>query len=330
MNPVEKYQSVLVAAAIGGGVLLGQISGVPTVAERLILPSLLVMLLGAFLQIRPTKLRNAFGNRRVVGTSLLVNFVWNPVFAVGLGFVFLRDHPALWVGLIMLMVTPCTDWYLVFTDVADGDVPLATSLLPYNLALQLVLLPIYLYAFAGELVVLPLNALLESVLLVLVVPLVLAAVGQVAIPRTRGATYFEETLVPALGPVQILFLALAIAAMFASQGAVILDNPGVLLLLVVPVVVFYAVNFVLGLGIGRVAGFRYPELACFNCTILSRNSPTALAIAVVAFPHEPLIPLALVIGPLLELPLLSVVAQLLLGLRKRTAWGDSTASVTAE
>ncbi|ELZ00388.1 arsenic resistance protein [Natrialba asiatica] len=324
MNPIEKYQTVVVIAAIAGGILLGQISGIPAVAEQLILPFLLVMLLGAFLQIPLTRLRKAFSNRRVVGLSLVVNFVWNPLFAVGLGFVFLRGHPALWVGLIMLMVTPCTDWYLIFTDIARGDVSLATSLLPYNLVLQLVLLPVYLYAFAGELVVLPLGTLVESVLLVLVIPLVLAAVGRATLPRVTGNSYFEETLLPALGPAQILFLALAIAAMFASQGAVILENPGLLLLLAIPVVVFYVVNFVLGLGIGRLADFSYREVACFNCTILSRNSPTALAIAVVAFPNEPLIPLALVIGPLLELPLLSVASQLLLQLRERDVWETAT------
>jgi len=112
----------------------------------------MVMLFAAFVGIPLSHLREAFGNRRVVGSSLLVNFVWSPLLAVGLGAVFLRDQPALWVGLIMLLVTPCTDWYLVFTDIADGDVPLATSVLPYNLVLQLVLLPVYLYAFAGTLV----------------------------------------------------------------------------------------------------------------------------------------------------------------------------------
>lgn len=329
VNVIEKYQTVLVILGIIGGILAGQLTGVPTVAERLILPFLLIMLLGAFLQIPLTQLRKAFRNRRVVGSSLLINFIWNPLFAVGLGFVFLRDHPALWVGLIMLMVTPCTDWYLIFTDIANGDVPLATSLLPYNLVLQLVLLPLYLYLFAGELVALPLETLIESVVLVLVLPLVLAGIGRSTLPKLVGDAYFTRTLLPALGPVQIVFLSLAIAAMFASQGDIILENPGVLVLLAIPVLVFYVVNFVLGVGIGRIAEFSYEEVVCFNCTILSRNSPTALAIAVVAFPHEPLIPLALVIGPLLELPLLSVVSQLLLRLRERNLWEVATDQVSA-
>lgn len=328
MGLLEQYQTVFVVLAVLGGLAVGQVPGVPAVAETLILLFLMVMLFGAFARIPLSSLRDAFHNRRVVGASLGINFLWNPLLAVGLGAVFLRDHPALWVGLLMLMVTPCTDWYLVFTDIADGDVSLATSLLPYNLVLQLVLLPVYLYVFAGTLVDLPLGVLAESVALVLVVPLVAATLTRRGLIRLKGRSWLDRTVIPRLAPVQILFLCLAIASMFASQGEIVLEEPGVLALIAIPVIAFYAINFVVGLGVGRVLDFSYEEVACFNCTILSRNSPTALAIAVVAFPNRPLIPLALVIGPLLELPLLSVVSRLLLAIRGR-GWWSSTDSVAS-
>lgn len=318
MDFVEKSQTVFVLVAILGGLGLGQLPGVAPVADRLILPFLMVMLFVAFAGIPLSRLRDAFGNRRVAGSSLLINFVWSPLLAVVLGAVFLRDQPALWVGLLMLMVTPCTDWYLVFTDIADGDVPLATSLLPYNLVLQLVLLPVYLYVFAGALVDLPLALLLESVVLVLVVPLVLAGTARWGVTRTKGQEWFTRRFLPAVSPLQILFLSLAIGAMFASQGGVIVANPGLLALMALPVIAFYAINLVVGFGVGRILSFSYEEVVCFNNTILSRNSPTALAIAVVAFPNEPIIPLALVIGPLLELPLLGLIAQVHLAIRDRT------------
>ena len=326
MNVFERFQTVFVMAGIAVGLAAAQVSGVPAVADRLILPFLMVMLFGAFAGIPASSLRRAAGNRRVVASSLVVNFGWNPLLAVGLGGLFLADHPALWVGLLMLLVTPCTDWYLVFTDLAGGDVPLATSLLPYNLALQLLLLPVYLYLFADALVDLHLRVLLESVLLVLVVPLVLAGVARVVLTELKGRRWFDEAFVPKLAPVQIGFLALAVAAMFASQGELVLERPDVLTLLAVPVLAFYVVNFCLGLAIGRLLAFSYAEVACFNCTVLSRNSPTALAIAVVAFPNEPLIALALVVGPLLELPLLSIVASLLRRLQRR-GWTDGEPSV---
>ncbi|MFC6906372.1 hypothetical protein [Halalkalicoccus tibetensis] len=320
MDFVEKYQTVFVLLAIVGGLALGQFPGVPAVADRLILPFLMVMLFAAFAGISFARLRDAFGNRRVVGSSLLLNFVWSPLLAVVLGAVFLRDHPALWVGLIMLMVTPCTDWYLIFTDIAGGDVPLATSILPYNLVLQLILLPAYLYVFAGALVELPLGVLLESVVLVLVVPLVLGGVARWGLIRTKGSEWLTRRFLPKLSPIQIVFLSLAIGAMFASQGEVIVENPELLALLAIPVVAFYAINLAVGFGVGSVLSFSYREMVCFNNTILSRNSPTALAIAVVAFPDRPLIPLALVIGPLLELPLLGLIAQLHLAIRNHDRW----------
>lgn len=320
---IEKYQTGFVLVAIGGGLALGQIAGVGPVADQLILPLLMVMLWAAFAGMPLSRLRTAVSNRRVVGASLLVNFIWNPLVAVVLGAIFLREHPALWIGLIMLMVTPCTDWYLVFTDMADGDVPLATSLLPYNLVLQLLLLPLYLYVFAGALVELPVALLVESIVLVLVIPLVLAGLVRWGLTRQLGQRWFTRQFLPRLGPLQIISLSLAIGAMFASQGDVIIDNPGLLALLALPVAVFYAINLGIGFGVGRVLSFSYRELVCFNNTILSRNSPTALAIAVVAFPHEPLIPLALVIGPLLELPLLGVLTQVHLGIKDREWWpGD--------
>jgi len=144
----------------------------------------------------------------------------------------------------------------------------------------------------------------------------------VASSHLVGDEPFRRRFLPALGPVQVVALTLAVAAMFASQGRVVVENPYVLVLMALPVVVFYAVNFAVGLGVGRAARFSYEENVCFSCTVLSRNSPTALAIAVVAFPDEPLVALALVIGPLLELPLLTLVSRGMLSLREKGVWNS--------
>ncbi|GAB3700801.1 ACR3 family arsenite efflux pump ArsB [Halorubrum trapanicum] len=96
----------------------------------------------------------------------------------------------------------------------------------------------------------------------------------------------------------------------------------------IPVIAFYVINLGVGFAIGRMLDFSYEELVCFNNTILSRNSPTALAIAVVAFPNEPLIPLALVIGPLLELPLLGIIAQVHIAISERGWWSHISEDAT--
>ncbi len=316
MTRLEKLQPALILTAVFTGLALGQIAWIGERAGRLILPFLLLMLLGVFLQLPLRQVTAAFKHGRVKGLSLAVNFIWNPLFAWLLGWLFLREQPALWLGLIMLMVTPCTDWYLVFSHIARGHVPLATALLPWNLLLQLVLLPVYLLLLAGTLVPLDWLVLVESVVLVLLLPLVTAVLLRRLTIHRKGAAWLEQTLLPRLQPGQIIFLGLAITVMFAAEGAAILENPLVFLALLPPILLFFVVNFGLVYSLARLVRLPYPQYAVLCCTTLARNSPIALAIALTAFPDEPLIALALVIGPLIELPILSLTSQLLLRVQR--------------
>ena len=317
MNRLVHLQPLIILAAVIAGLSLGNF---PWIAERsgaLIVPLLVVMLYGVFLDIPLHQLKPAFRNIQVTGTSLVMNFLWNPVFAWGLGALFLREHPDLWLGLIMLMVTPCTDWYLVFTNLARGNVALATALLPLNLILQLALLPFYILVLAGTLVTLDLAVLLESVVLVLGLPLLLALITRRALANCREGCWLRDRLLFRIADGQILFLSLAIAAMFAAQGRLLLDRAGVVALLLAPVALFFAVNFLIGQAVGRRLRFSYEDVVTFTFTTLARNSPIALGIALAAFPDRPLIALALVIGPLIELPVLGLIARTLLLIRER-------------
>ena len=316
MSAAEKYQSPLILTAVLLGLALGQINGVAGRAGQFILPFLLLMLLGVFLQLPLRQVAAAWKQGRSAGLSLLINFVWNPLFAWLLGWLFLRQQPALWLGLIMLMITPCTDWYLVFTQIARGNTALATALLPWNLLLQLLLLPVYLLLLAGTIVPLEWRVLAESLLLVLLLPLGAAVILRQLLIRLKGSEWLEQQLLPRVQTGQILFLALAITAMFAAEGAALLANPLIFLALLPPVLLFFVVNFGLVYGLARRLKIGYADYAALCCTTLARNSPIALALALVAFPERPLVALTLVIGPLIELPVLSVVAQLLLRIQR--------------
>lgn len=322
MSFLEKFQSLIILAAVLIGLAMSQITQIAAQAGQFILPFLLLMLLGVFIQLPLREIAAAFKHGKVTGLSLLINFVWNPLFAWLLGGIFLRQQPALWLGLIMLMVTPCTDWYLVFTNIARGNVALGTALLPWNLFLQLLLLPLYLLLLAGTLIPLEWSVLVRSVIVVLLLPLLTAVLLRRFLLRWKGVDWLERRLLPTIQPGQILFLGLAIVAMFASEGAALLDSPLVVLALLPPVLLFFVVNFILVYLTARLAGIGYANYAALCCTTLARNSPIALAIALVAFPEQPLIALALVIGPLIELPVLGVVAQLLLRI-KANGWLNS-------
>ncbi|MCM3441317.1 bile acid:sodium symporter (plasmid) [Metabacillus halosaccharovorans] len=315
MNLIEKFQSVIILIAVGLGLLLGQFAFLERHAESFIIPFLLFMLYGLFLTIPIKGLKNAFKNIKFLSTNVILNFLWTPLLAWGFGAIFLSEHPALWLGFILLLVTPCTDWYLIFTSIAKGNMSLSTSVLPVNLILQIILLPIYLFIFAGKMETLELSTILESVVLILFVPFILASLTRYFLKKRQEL--LEKKIIPFFASSQIVFLCLAIVSMFASQGYYLLNNLEVILLMLIPLLLFFVINFILAQTVGKVFKFNFQDTVSLSMTIIARNSPVALAIVLTAFPDQPLIALALIIGPLIELPVLAILAQVLLKIRRR-------------
>jgi arsenite transporter len=317
MSISEKFQTLIILLAIGAGLLLGQIGVVKTYAEYLIVPFLAAMLYGLFLSVSLKNLAKAFKNRRFALGSLGMNFLWTPVLAWLLGYFLLSEYPYLWIGFIMLMVTPCTDWYLVFTQIAKGNVALSTAILPINLILQLILLPLYLLLFSGISGSIDPSGLWESILVVLVIPFLLAQLSRSKMLNRHRKKALDQKLIPFFTKAQLVFLCLAIAAMFAAQGEYLLNNPEILYLMLLPVLAFFLINFIFSQILGRVLKFSYQDKVSLSMTTLARNSPISLAIAVTAFPDEPLIALALIIGPLIELPVLVLISQTFLYVKNK-------------
>ena len=314
MSTIEKLYSIIILLSVIIGLGAGQVDFFKNNAGFLVVPLLVGMLYVTFLQIPVEDVKKSFKNVRFTYIALAVNFIWTPVLAWLLALIFLADTPALWIGFIMLMVTPCTDWYLIFTGIARGNVALSTAILPLNLMLQILLLPVYLLIFGGRTGFVNLSFLVESVFIVLLTPLILALITQ-ALLRNRES--IKDKLLSKIGAIPIIFLSLAIAAMFASQGQLLLNNMELLLKLLVPILLFFTINFVFAQLVAGLCKFSYADKASLSLTTLARNSPIALAIAITAFPDQPLIALTLVVGPLLELPILTLIAQLLLILKKR-------------
>ena len=189
--------------------------------------------------------------------------------------------------------------------------------MPANLGLQLLLLPAYLVLLAGVVVPLAWERVILGAAPVLLTPLMAATALRWATRQQRAEAWLAQRMLPAIQPI---CLALAVAAMFTAQGRVILQNPTVFIQLLGPLLAFYAINLGLGLGLSRWLRLAYPDMASLCCTTLARNSPLALAIALAAFPDQPLIALTLAIIPLIELPVLGMASQVLL--RLRAGWGS--------
>lgn len=317
MSKLEKFQTLIVLSAGLLGLLLGQVSFIEQNAAGLVTPFLFVMLYGVFLHIPLKGFRKAFTNVRFSALAVLTNFIWTPLLVWGLGAVFLSEHPVLWIGFVMLMVTPCTDWYLVFTGIAKGNVPLSTSLLPINLVLQIVLLPVYLLLFAGVSGTVEIGSLLSGIFVMLILPFTLAQLTIGLFRRVKVVQKFQERYYGFFASTQTVFLALAVAAMFASQGRTLLANAGTVYLLLPPMLLFYTINFLLAQLNGRLLRFSYEDTASLTFTTVSKNSPMTLGIAILAFPNEPIIALVMVIEPLVELPVVFLLSQILLRIRAR-------------
>jgi ACR3 family arsenite efflux pump ArsB len=301
---LERLEPALLLSAVAGGLAVARAAPqAGALAERILTPALMLLLTAVFYRVPLQRLRAALGHGRYFAAALALNFVLTPLLAYGLGWLFLQDERALWLGLILVLVTPCTDWYLVFTALARGDVALNLALLPWNLLLQLALLPLYLWVFTRALIPLELSAVARSFLLYIVVPFALAQAAR----RLASGPVAERSSVVT----QYAALTLLIVALFAHQGGVLFSQPRVVLWLAPPLALFFFLMAMVALAAGRAANLSAPSRAALACTAVARNSPLTLSLALVLFPAYPQVALVQVVEPLLELPFLVLLATLL-------------------
>lgn len=320
LGALDRLQPVFLLSAIGIGLLTAD--RMPDLAARLgwlVSAGVFVVIYLIMLGVRERNILQAFRRLKPTAIALLLNFVFTPALAWGLGYVFLRGNPDIWVGLILYLVTPCIGWYLVFTDLADGDVELGVSLLFWNVVLQILLLPVYLWFLAGQIVAVEIDIIARSIVLFLILPYALAWVTRQAWASLHaGAASIGDAL--PLSPLKTAALMIVIAAMFASQGGVLFENPSVVWWMIAPGLVFFAVIFLVAISVSRAAGLSYPETALLVFTTAARNSEVSLAVAVTAF-TSPLIALTVVIGPAIELPVLIIFVSCLRWMRARGVVG---------
>lgn len=268
----------------------------------------------------PVEIRDvgaAFKKVRPTIMALVVNFLFIPIFSWVLGYLLLHRYPDFWVGAILYTLTPCIGWYLIFTDLAEGDVPWGIALLPWNITLQVLLMPLYLYFLIGKVIPLDLAVLLRSIVLFLLSPFVVAHLMQRWMIRRQGKSFFERKIKPLAGQIKLWGLVLVIISMFASQNPVDISQLGSLALLIVFLIGFFLLLFALALVLGRLAGLSYAETTTLAFTTTARNSEAVIGVAMAAFPGHPLVLMAIILGPVIELPLLLLIARSMLVLKEK-------------
>ena len=311
MELSEKLEPALIFSSIILGLLLYNVDGLQRISSSLITIFLALMLFALFLDIPLSELRSSFTNIKFTSISLLINFLWTPLFGYFLGNCFLGGNIDLFIGFVMLILTPCTDWYLIFTKMSKGNLPLSLSILPINLVLQLILLPVYLLIFFSSSNVIGLNELFGSLLTFIVIPFVLSIIVKFVLKNSDA----KKKIISTFSSLQLLFLCIAIFGLFNTEANVLIANLDSIGVIFVPLMLFFVVNFVVDFLVSRQIGFDYENYASLTMTTLARNSPLALAVAITSFPHNELIAIVLVIGPLIELPTLYIVSRILLKIR---------------
>ncbi len=287
---VREPAALLGAAALGMS-LSARWPVVIPIAERALTPLLALVLFTVFARIPLERLREAARDRRYVLAVIGLNFGSTPVLAAALGGLLLPDAPELRVGLFLALLTPCTDWYLIFTHLVGGDVARNLAVLPWNLILQVALLPVYLWLFTAAWVPVDMGEIGRALFVYVGLPGVAAQI----VRRQWGER-------PELGRIGFAALALVVGAMFASHGHLVLEHPMLLLRLAPPLVLFYVLALALSWGVAR--GLRFPRerALALACTAMARNSPLVLPLAVVLFPEHPIIALSQLVEPVLEIP----------------------------
>ena len=310
MDLIEKLEPIIIFSAVILGLVLSNIDLIAHNTSYLINIFLCLMLYGLFLEVPLNDLKDSFKNIKFTSTSLIINFIWTPLFGYFIGSLFLKGNVDVLIGFFMLILTPCTDWYLVFTKLAKGDLTLSLSILPINLILQIILLPVYLILFFSSGNTMDYVQLAYSLLIVIVIPFIAAQTTKFLLKddlKQKATEIFTD--------LQIWFLSLAVFCIFASRGELLFTNLNSVVTIFIPLIIFFIVNVIIDLLVSEKINFSYSEYASLTMTTLARNSPLALAIAINSFPGHELISIALVIGPLIELPILYIVSKFCLWIK---------------
>lgn len=308
----DKLRSFILIGAVFLGLVVGKFFlGFSQYSGLIVYVALIILLYSIMLGTPFGEIVRSFKNLRFMGLSWIANFVIIPIIAWILALFFLKYHTAVFIGFILYLVTPCTDWFLIFTSMAEGDVPLGLALMPTNLILQVVLIPVYLLLFAGKLIQFQFSAFIETLIIFIIFPFLLATATRWAHRKIKNQKWTNTLFNTVLSPIQLFSLAIVIFAMFAGQTQIIIDNFNILSLVFIPIMVFFILSFINAQIFSKIFNFSYKECALFTFTTAARNSPLSLAIAFGIFPNNPLIQVAIIIGVIIELPILILVVKLL-------------------
>jgi len=300
-----------------GAIVVGSLAGssAPSVGEYLggwVDTTVLVLVGLLFFEVRFSELRRIRSAPKFLAVALVLNFVVIPLIGWGIASAaFGAREPALFVGLLIYFVSPCTDWFLGFTRMAQGNVGLGSMLLPLNMIVQLLLYPVYLRLIAGGQSGVDLGATAEVVGQWFIIPFATSMLVRY-LARTLLPRDWFAWLLRVVGAAIPAVIALLIVQLFAANIATVLGHASSFAVILAAAIVFFAITYGVGEAAARFARLAYPEKALLVMTTAARNAPLMLALTTVALPGQPLVYAAIIVGMLIEFPHLIVLRSVLL------------------
>lgn len=296
---MTKYQSIILGLAI----LIGSIIGILFNIEYDFIIDLFIILLLFFIfyEINLKDLRLSFKKKKAIGVAWLINFVLIPTIAFLIVSLLIEQGSLFFIGLIIYLVAPCTDWVLGFTKLAKGDVELNSALLPINLISQIILLPVYLYLFVGSASLPQFSFLFEVLLIWIILPFIAARVFRFFIKMKEETS--ESLVIGAL-----FFLVLSI---FAINVNTIISNLTGFLWALVTIFIFFVIVYLMVEFITKKINLPRKEAISIVMTTSARNAPLMFGISLVLFPDQAIIHTTIIIGMLVEFPHLIALTKIL-------------------
>ena len=291
-------------------IIIGAISGIFfSINSSLVDNSIIAMLCCLFYNVSAVHLLQGIKNKKYLSTAWLINFVLLPTIAFVVASIFVDNGSMVFVGLIFYLVAPCTDWFLGFTKLADGDVDVNLALLPINLLSQILLIPLYLLLFTNNNARIEMDAFFDVLFYWVICPFLFAQVLRFVCIKMGDSFLKKSSVFAERG--MFITLTVLVFAIFNNNIQSLLSNLSVLPVTLLVVACFFVIVYFLGLFISKRVGFTRAEKASLIVTSSARNTPLMLAISVGLFPAETVIQLILILGMLIEFPHLILLSFLL-------------------